>query len=65
MTETLEEYVERNVAEYERDVYEGAMPVENKSVLRAQLRKEYRFNEWEARDYLPADNGEPPKGANW
>ena len=30
-----------------------------------QLRKEYRFWEWEGRDYLSSDAGEPPKGSNW
>jgi hypothetical protein len=63
--ETKEEYIVRKVAEYEREHYGGSMPAHNKSVLRAQLRREYEFNEWEARDYSSSDAGEPPKGANW
>jgi hypothetical protein len=64
--ETKEEYIERKVDEYEQEHYGGSMPAHNKSILRGQLKKEYEFNEWEARDFVPGkDDGEPPKGARW
>jgi hypothetical protein len=66
MVETKEDYIERKIVEYEQKHYGGGMPSRNKNILRAQLKKEYEFNEWEARDFVPGgDDGEAPKGARW
>jgi len=58
--------IEARVEEYNREVYDGNMPLQNKEVLRKLLVAEDRFWTWEARDYVYGqDEGEPPTGAQW
>lgn len=39
------DYIENKIAETEKRVYNGQMPVENKSAMRSMLRTEERFEE--------------------
>lgn len=61
--------IEQQVEEYNRKVYDGDMPIEAKqtyrSMLRRELREDEKWGEISNRDYLDADHGEAPKGAEW
>lgn len=57
--------IEQRIREYDEKVYGGTMGAHQKSTLRAKLTREYKEGVWDNRDYLEADEGEPPKGAIW
>lgn len=58
--------IDDRIEAHNREVYGGQMPLQNKEVMRAMLKKEDAFWEWEGRDYVYGhDEGHPPMGAKW